>query len=191
MRKFVALFIFILMALFLAACSTTYGQYATKGTVELGGSVSYSSTTAVTNGTTANESTSLFQFMPYASYFFVDNFSVAFSPGINILSPAGATDNIKFYGIFLVPGYTFNMKSNVFPYVEGLVGYTALKSGSTTDNSGISFGGKGGIKVILGKNGAISFGLSYMVINLSPSGSSSRSGFNNFAFSVGYSVFIN
>ncbi|MGA8265545.1 MAG: hypothetical protein WB779_13970 [Ignavibacteriaceae bacterium] len=190
MKKFVALFVVILMALLLASCGTTYAQYATKGTVELGGSVSYSSTTAVSNGTTASESTSLFQFMPYASYFFLDSFSVALSPGINILSPAGATDNTKIYGIFVVPGYTFNMKSNVFPFVEGLVGYTALKSGST-DNSGISFGGKGGIKVILGKNGAASFGLSYMLINLSPSGASSRSGFNNFAFSVGYSVFLN
>ncbi|HKI78982.1 MAG TPA: hypothetical protein VKA26_10605 [Ignavibacteriaceae bacterium] len=188
MKKIFAIIAIILLVVFVSACNVS-AQYATKGDIELGGAISYSSTTAVSNGNTASESTSLFQFQPYASYFIFNGFSVALSPGIGILSPAGATESTKLYGIFLVPGYTFNMKSNIFPYVQGLVGYTALKSGAT-DNSGLSFGGKGGVKLVAGKNGLVSIGVSYMLINLSPSGASSRTGFNNFAISFGYSIFL-
>ncbi len=189
MKKVFALFTIILMVLFLASC-TANAQYAKQGTVELGGTASYSSTTQVVNGTSASESTTLFQFMPYVSYFFVDNFSVGFAPSINILNPAFSANDTKFYGIFAVPGYSFNTNSNVFPYIEGLLGYTSVDFG-TGSNSGLSYGGKGGIKLMVGQNGAASFGVSYMVIDISPSGSTGRTGFNNFAFSVGYSVFIN
>lgn len=188
MKKAFAILTLILLVFFLSACSA-HAQYATKDIVELGGSVSYSSTTQVVNGTTASASTSLFQFLPYASYYLYDNISVALSPGITILSPAGAANSTKGYALFVVPGYTFNMKSNMFPYAEAMIGYTALKSGAT-DLSGISFGLKGGVKLIVGKNGAISFGLSYILVNLNPSGASNRNGYNNFAFSMGYSIFF-
>ena len=120
----------------------------------------------------------------------LDNFSVGFAPSINILDVAHSTSTTKFYGIFAVPGYTFNTNSNVFPFIEGIVGYTSVDFGAGS-NSGLSYGGKGGIKVMVGNNGAASFGFSYMIIDVSPSGSTGRTGFNNFAFSVGYSVFIN
>ena len=188
MKKVFAILAIIFLIIFVSACNVR-AQYAKKNVVELGGSISYSSTTQVVNGTTASESTSLFQFQPYASYYLYDNISLALSPGITIVSPAGSTESTKGYALFLVPGYTFNMQSNVFPYLEAMVGYTALKSGAT-DLSGISFGAKGGLKLIVGNSGAVSFGISYLVINLSPSGASNRNGFNNFAFSMGYSVFF-
>lgn len=188
MKKVFAILAIIFLIVFISACSV-HAQFATKNIVELGGSVSYSSTTQVVNGTSASQSTSIFQFLPYASYYFYDNISLALSPGITIVSPAGSTESTKGYALFLVPGYTFNMKTNMFPYVEAMIGYTALKSGAT-DLSGISFGAKGGVKLIVGNSGAVSFGVSYMIINLSPSGASSRYGYNNFAFSMGYSIFF-
>ena len=189
MKKFFSLFALVLAVLFLASCSAQ-AQYAKQGTLELGGAASYSSTTTVNNGTKDTEATTLLQFTPFVSYFFMDSFSVGIVPSISILNPAHATDNIKFYGLFAAPGYTFNMNSNVFPFIEGLVGYTSISSGGNS-NSGLSYGGKGGIKLMVGQNGLASFGFSYMIIDVSPSGSTGRTGFNNFAFSVGYSVFIN
>jgi hypothetical protein len=188
MKKVLAIVTIIFLVLFISACNV-HAQYAKKNIIELGGSISYSSTTAVANGTTASESTSLFLFQPYANYFIFDGFSVALSPGITVISPAGATESTKGYAIFLVPGYTFDMKSNLFPYAQAMVGYTALKQAGT-DLSGISFGAQAGVKMIVGNSGAISFGLSYILANLSPSGASSRSGYNSFAFTMGYSIFF-
>ena len=189
MKKVLAIVTIIFLVLFISACNVQ-AQYAKKNTVELGGSISYSSTTQVSDGNTASDANTLFQFQPYASYFLYDNFSVALSPGITIFSPAGATESIKGYALFLVPGYTFDMKSNIFPYIQGMVGYTALKSDTTMDLSGISFGAKAGVKMIVGNSGAISFGISYILFNLNPSGASNRNGFNNLAFSMGYSIFF-
>ena len=191
MKKFFALFVAIVMALLLASCGTAYGQYAAKGTVELGGAASYSSTTLVTNGTKDTEASTFLQLMPYVNYFIMDNFSVGFAPSVNILNVAHSTNSMKFYGIFAVPGYSFNTSSNVFPFVQGFIGYTSADPGTSTTQSGLSYGGKGGIKVSVGQSGLASFGVSYMIVDISPSGASSRTGFNNLAFSVGYSIFIN
>jgi hypothetical protein len=188
MKNFFALLTAILLISFFTA-SNVHAQFATKGVTELGGTISYSSTTAVSNGTTASETTSLFQFMPYANYYIVDGFSLGISPGINIWKFAGASESMKGYAIFLVPGYTFTTKNNIYPFIEGMIGYTAI-SGGSTDLSGISFGGKGGVKFAVGNNGLVTAGLSYMLFNLSPSGADKRSGYNNLAFSFGYSVFI-
>jgi hypothetical protein len=180
-----------------AATCNVHAQFATKNVIELGGSISYSSTTIVTDGTAASESSSIFQFLPYVNYFVTNGFSVAISPGINIVKLAGTSESITNYLLFLVPGYTFSTKSDVFPYIEGMVGYTALSSKANPlagtgeiDLSGISFGAKGGIKVLVGKNGLISVGVSYILLNLSAKGADKRSGFNNLAFSLGWSVFL-
>jgi len=188
MKNFLALLTLILLLSFISACDV-HAQYATKGVIELGGAVSFSSTTQVSNGTTADQSTSLFQFMPYGNYYIIDGFSLGLSPGIDILKFAGASESTKGYAIFLVPGYAFTTKSNMYPFIEGMVGYTAISSGST-DLSGISFGGKGGVKMAVGNNGIITVGLSYIMFNLSPSGADKRSGYNDIALSFGYSIFI-
>ena len=188
MKNFLALLTLILLISFFSSCNV-HAQFATKGVIELGGAVSYSSTTAVSNGTTADQSTTLFQFMPYGNYYIIDGFSLGLSPGIDILKFAGASESVKGYAIFLVPGYAFTTKSNMYPFIEGMVGYTALKSGAT-DLSGISFGGKVGVKFGVGNNGLITAGISYILFNLSPSGADKRSGYNDLALSFGYSIFI-
>jgi hypothetical protein len=188
MKNIFALLTIILLLSFVSA-TNAQSQFATKGIIELGGAVSFSSTTAVSNGTTASQSTTLFQFTPYGNYYFIDGFSLGLSPGIDILKYAGSSNSTNGYAIFLVPGYTFTTKSNMYPFIEVLVGYTALSSGST-DLSGISFGAKGGVKLGVGSNGLITVGLNYISFNLSPKGASSRSGYNDIALSFGYSIFI-
>jgi hypothetical protein len=196
MKKSFAVFMCIILLLLLAACNA-HAQYATKNVVELGGSISYSSSTAVSNGTAASQSTSIFQFMPYVNYFITDGFSVALLPGINILKLAGASSSVKIYGLFLSPGYTFSTGGKVFPYIEGMAGYTALKSDAnplggtgSLDQGGLSYGGKAGIKIGVGNSGLMAIGASYIFFNLTPKGADNRSGMNNLAFSLGYSIYL-
>jgi hypothetical protein len=188
MKKSFTLFTIVLLLLS-AVAFNVHAQFATKNCVELGGTVSYSSTTVVSDGTAASESTSLLQFMPFLNYYVSNGFFLGLSPGINILKSAGASESTKIYALFLTPGYTFSSRSSVFPYIEGLVGYTASESGGTS-LSGISFGAKGGIKVTVGNNGLASIGVSYMLINLSAKDADKRSGFNNLAVTLGFSVFM-
>jgi len=128
MKSFFALLTIILVLSFVSA-SNVHAQYATKGAIELGGAVSFSSTTQVSNGTAADQSSTLFQFTPYVNYYITDGFSLGLSPGIDIVKFAGAAESLKGYAIFFVPGYTFSTKSNLFPFIEGMVGYTALSGG--------------------------------------------------------------
>jgi hypothetical protein len=188
MKNFYILITTILLILFVTACSVN-AQYATKNCIEVGGAVSYSSTTVVSEGSAASESTSFFQFMPYANYFISDGFSLGISPGINILKPAGSSSSYKNYALFFVPGYTFQSRSSVFPFLSAMVGYTALSSDGL-DLSGVSFGGRAGIKVVVGNSGLATIGVSYIAFNLSPKGADKRSGYNNIALTLGYSVFI-
>jgi len=196
MKKSFALFTIVLLLLSAVACSVQ-AQFASKGVKEFGGAISYSSSTSVSNGTTASQSTSLFNFMPYANYFIMNGFSLGVSPGINIVKIAGSSNSITNYLLFIIPGYTFSTKSDVFPFVEGMLGYTAVSSKADATNgipeldlSGVSYGGRGGIKVMVGKSGLFSAGVSYTLYTFNPKGADKRSGFNSFALSMGFSVFI-
>lgn len=196
MKKSFALLTIVLLMLS-AVTFNLQAQYASKGIVELGGAISYSSTTVVTNGTAASESTSLFNFMPYASYFIINGFSVGVSPGINIVKLAGSSNAISNLLFFVIPSYTFSTKSDVFPFVQAWVGYTSLTSNADAtsgtpelDLSGLTYGGRGGIKVMVGKNGLLSVGVSYMLYTLNPKGADKRSGMNTLSITMDYSVFI-
>jgi hypothetical protein len=198
MKKTIVVFAGIMLLLLLAACNA-HAQYATRGVVELGGAVSFSSSTMVANGEKADKSTTIFQFMPYINYFLVDGFSIGLVPGINIIKIAGSESSIKIYGLFFSPGFTFNAGGKLLPYIEGMVGYTAVKSDespnaalgtSAIDLKGVSFGGKAGIKISAGKGGLAAIGASYMLINISPKDADKRSGLNNLAFSLGYSIYF-
>ena len=198
MKKSFALLTGIILLLLLAACSA-HAQYATRGVVELGGAVSFSSSTMVSNGTVADKSTTLFQCMPYVNYFLTDGFSMALVPGINIIKIAGSESSIKIYGLFLSPGFTFHAGGKIYPYIDGMIGYTAVKSDASPnaalgtgeiDLKGVSFGGKAGIKIGAGNSGLAAIGASYMLINISPKDADKRSGLNNLAFSLGYSIYF-
>ena len=189
-------FMIIFFLFFLINFLTTNAQFRNKGTVELGGSISYSSMTTVTNGTTDNNSTSIFNFTPMVSYFIAEGFYLGVSPGINIVKVAGSNDAITNLMLFAVPGYAFG-KGEVFPFVEGWVGYTAVSSNSDPilgsgklDLSGVSYGGRGGVKIQVGKGGLVNIGVSYTALTLNPKGADKRTGMNVLGVVVGFSVFI-
>ncbi|MBN1398984.1 MAG: outer membrane beta-barrel protein [Bacteroidetes bacterium] len=198
MKNTIAVIAVTLLVLMLSAFNAQ-AQYATGGVVELGGAISFSSSKMVANGETADQSTTLFQCTPYVSYFLVNGFSIGLVPGINIIKIAGSESSIKIFGLFASPGFTFNAGGKVYPYINGMVGYTAAKSDASPiptlgagelDLKGVSFGGKAGIKFGIGNGGLAAIGASYMAFTLKPKDADKRSGLNNLAFSLGYSVYF-
>jgi hypothetical protein len=202
MKKLSTILGLTLLIISFAFCTAQAQQFNKKGTLELGGSISYSSTTLVSDGTTDSKSNSVFTFNPIASYFITDGFSLGVSPGINMIKIGSLDNTLTNLMLFAVPGYTFG-KDKVFPFIEGWIGYTAvstskdisissISTGSIAklDLSGISYGGRGGVKLLVGKSGLINASLSYMMITANAKGASKRSGFNNFAIALGYTVFI-
>ena len=199
MKKSLAVFTIIIM-LFSAVACNVHAQFARQGVVEFGGSIAWSSSTMVADGTTADNSTSLLNFMPYVNYFITNGFSVALSPGINMVKLAGASNSITNLDLFVVPGYTFAASNGVYPYVEVMLGYTAItsdgvssaslgSSGNVNDN-GFSYGGKAGVKFLVGRSGLLSLGVAYTALNFTPKGEKDRTGVNNIAVDLGFSVFI-
>ena len=125
---FVALFIFLLSSSEPLKAQNAW-NFAKKGVIELGGSISYQNITSVYNGSSGS-STGIFMFQPYFGYFPVDGFEIGINPlGITVLS------NITVYNIFLAPSYNFKETGILFPFIEGQIGYTAQ------DYSGSSLSG--------------------------------------------------
>ena len=189
MKKFTAILVIIVLVLLASACNI-HAQYASKGVLELGGTASFSSVTQVANGTTASNSTSMFQFSPYAGYFIAEGISIGVEPSFGSLKMAGDNNSYTALALYAIPGYTFATKSSFFPYVQGMIGYTSIGYGSEPTQSGISWGLKGGVKFSIGNAGLICAGVTYQAITVNPSGANSRYGFNVLSIGVGYSIFF-
>ena len=189
MKKSLLLLTTVILILAVTACDI-HAQFAQKGQTEIGGAVSYSSITAVANGTAASDATTILELAPTVSYFVSDNFSIGLVPSYASIKSGGTTTSLL--GLFAAPGYTFG-KGEVYPFVRGELGYTSQSSsasGSAT-LSGLSYGVTGGVKVLVGgKNGLLNIGLTYKMITLNPSGADKRNGFNYFGLTLGFSVFI-
>jgi len=187
---FVALFIFLLSSSEPLKAQNA-GNFAKKGVIELGGSISYQNITSVYNGSSGS-STGIFMFQPYFGYFPVDGFEIGINPlGITVLS------NITVYNIFLAPSYNFKETGILFPFIEGQIGYTAQDySGSSL--SGLSWGLRAGFKIAVTSKGLLNIGIQYQQITLDPSNtntyygsSNGRNGTNELSIAAGFSVWLN
>lgn len=172
--------------------------FATRGVVELGGSVSYASFTDVSNGKTGDVIT-LFSFGPHIGYFPTDGFEIGFNPGItllpgiSILTPEKG-DATTVTQLFFSPAYNARIEgSNVIPYIEVPLGYTSMSSGKTTQ-SGFSWGIKGGIKVIATGQMLLSFYGEFLELTFNPENpspnASGRYGLNYLSFGVSVGGFF-
>ena len=197
MKKLFTVF-FLTIVLLTTLTYNSNAQFKNRGTIEVGGTISYTSVTAVSNGTTDNNSSSMFNFTPMLSYFVVDGFYLGVSPGINIVKVAGSDNPVTNLMLFAVPGYAFG-KGDVFPFVEGWLGYSALNSDGVSfegtssgklELSGLSYGARGGVKLQVGKGGLVNMGLSYIAYTFNAKGADKRTGMNTLAFVIGFSVFF-
>ena len=193
MRKitlfFAALFVFT---------SLSFSQnFATKGTIEVGGSLGFSSITGVSNGESSSNSLSTLRLEPYIGYFIVDGFELGFEPSFTTSSIGDYSSNS--FGIYFAPAWNFDLRSNLFPFLEGRIGYNTSSrdvsngEGGTTKytTSGLAWGAKGGVKVKIGNSGLFNLALSYDQITMNPKDwSGSRNGENIFSVNAGFTIFI-
>lgn len=174
----------------------SFGQdYATRGIWELSGTASFTSTTSVYDGESDDESTTTISFEPMLGYFLMDGFILGFAPMYSSSSYGDASSSTL--AIFAAPGYVFNLQSNVYPFVHALVGYNSstYNSGQVGAEditySGLSYGARGGIKVLIGKNALVNFGVQYLLINSEPEDwDGDRVGYNEFGVFAGFTVFV-
>lgn len=170
-------------------------QFATKGTTELAGTVSYSNFTMVSNGETSENDLSIFTLAPQIGYFITDGFElglgtgISLMPGYSVLSP-NQGESTNFFQAFLAPSYNLRIENkSLFPFLEGQLGYTSMSSGNNSE-SGFSYGGRIGLKVVAANNFLITFSAQYLLITLNREGAEKRNGINYLTIGAGVSGFF-
>jgi hypothetical protein len=169
-------------------------QFAKQGVVELAGNVAFSSFTPVSNGETG-DATSLFVLAPQIGYFVTDGFEIGLTtgislvPGISVITPAHG-ESTTITQLFFSPSYNIYIQDKViFPFIEADLGYTSLSTGSNSE-SGFSYGGRAGIKIVAVDHFLVSFAAQYLAITLNPEGADKRYGFNYLTVGVGVSGYF-
>ena len=179
-----------LMCLLIAAQSNAQEprKFATMGTTELGGSISFISSTPVYNGNTGT-ATTIFSLAPFIGYFVSDGFEIGVDPlGVTVISSSGSSSYTQVM-IFAAPSYNFKTNGNTYPFIEGLLGYASQSSGSSS-NSGFSWGGRGGVKLAVTDKGLLNLAIQYVQITLNSSGAPNRSGNNQLTISAGFTIWL-
>lgn len=185
-----------LFVIFLLGTSFIYAQnFPSKGTIELGGSVGFSSTTSVYNGESSDHSLTSFSLQPYFGYFIINNFELGIVPSFTSLSYNDQSQTN--FGIYVAPAWNFDLHSNIFPFVEARLGYNTSSyddGNSLTDDpssSGLAWGLRGGLKAQVGNSALVNVAVSYDQITLEPSGwSGDRIGENIFGINAGFTIFF-
>jgi len=166
-------------------------RFGSPGTVELGGSTTFTATQSVDAGKTGSWVYD-FSFLPYAGYFVLEGFELGINPaGVNV-SSSGDTTTVQLRILF-APSYNFRTATIVTPFIEGLAGFTSaslIHGGSTASNSGFTFGGRAGIKAALAERGLLNIGIQFLRITLNPPGATSRNGSNELSVSAGWTVWL-
>jgi hypothetical protein len=180
------------LAIILCIVSVTFAQegekFATKGSTELGGSISFQSLTPVSNGNTGSAFT-IFSVAPFIGYFVTDGFEIGLNPlGFTSMSGGGGTTSQLM--IFAAPSYNFKTKGNGYPFIEALLGYTSQSLSGSSSLSGFSWGGRGGVKLAVTTKGLLVLGVQYVQITMNPSGATNRYGENLLTISAGFTVWF-
>jgi hypothetical protein len=168
-------------------------KYSDKGTIEIGGNVSYQHSNYIVQGSEAYTE-NMFSFFPYAGYFITDNFELGVNP-LGVQTSWNSEDRTTLLSIFLCPSYNFRISETIYPFVEAQFGFTAQYitysfSSLNSRNRGFSWGGRTGVKIILVEKCLLNAGLQYQQISLSPGGATSRSGINTLQFSAGFTFWF-
>lgn len=92
------------------------------------------------------------------------------------------------YAFFFAPAWNFDLKSKVFPYIEGRIGYSTQND---NNRSGIAWGARGGAKFQLGNNALVNASLGYTQLTLEPDNHvGGRRGFNVIDLMAGFTIFF-
>ncbi len=169
----------------------TTSKYLARGTIELGGIISYQHTSLITQGTEFPEQRyTVFSFLPYAGYFVTDNLEIGLNP-LGVQTYSDSQDKITTYNILLAPSYNFDAGGSLYPFAEAQLGYSrellggSLAGLNVSKRDGFSWGGRAGVKWEAVRHCLVNAAVQYQEITLKPSGQSERSGSDIFLLSAG------
>ena len=164
-------------------------RFATKKQIEVGGTIGFASVTPVVAGKT-KDATTFFSIQPYVGYFVIDGLEIGLIPMIDITSPSGGNSTTDL-NIFLAPAWNFQLQNGmVTPFIEGLIGISSISSGGNSA-SGLSFGGRGGVKLNVTGNALLDIDVRYLMITEKPKDVTDRYGYNNLGIGIGFTVWFN
>lgn len=188
--KKVLLFVFAVLVLFSNSSFSQNNKFAKKEQWEIGGTISFTSMTNVNNGNTG-DSYSVFRLAPSVGYFVVDCVELGALVDFNSYKYGGSS-SYHDYSLYFAPAYNFRTNSISYPYVQGLIGFTGLSGGSSSDSdlSGLAWGVEGGVKLNVVGYGLAKIGINYNQRTLNRSTSTSRNGYNTVSIVLGVGIFL-
>ncbi len=168
--KSTPLVIIVLLMIAITSSSQTIKPksiYAKQKTFEIGGEIFLTSTEYKSEASypmyySSNETVLYFAVNASAGVFVINGLKLGVEPVIAFQSyDNGNQTSLKLY---FTPEYIFDLKTNVYPFIGGSVGYTSTSysnSYNSSTESGFSWGAKGGLKVNAFGNALINLGISY------------------------------
>jgi hypothetical protein len=166
-------------------------RFALAGVWELGGSATFQRSVPVMDGIEGDAVYTL-SALPYVGWFLFDGLELGANPLGVSMTRTGESTVVDLRFLF-APSWNFRMKGEWYPFIEGLVGYTArltsTDEGDTTDD-GITWGGRVGVKFWVVEQGLLTVGVQYLAVTLDPSNARNRYGSNDIAAAVGFSVWF-
>lgn len=186
---------FFFVVLLLGTISLNAQNFATKGTVELGGSLGFTSTTYVSNGESSDNSYSDFSIDPYIGYFVINSLELGIIPSFS--SSSYGDNSSTSFGVYFAPAWNFDLRSNLYPFIEARIGYNTSSyddGDAETDDpssSGLAWGLRGGLKVQVGNSALVNLALSYDQVTMEPENwSGDRIGANVLGVTAGFTIFF-
>ena len=194
--KSTPLVIVILLLITLTSSSQTIKPksiYAKQKTYELGGDIFITSTKYHREDPlyiSDDHSQVDFVINGSAGLFVIDGLKLSVEPAIQI--SVIEDDSWTRLKLYFTPEYVFDVKSNVYPYLGGSVGYTSSAYGNNSNQSGLSWGGKAGLKINILGNALLNAGFSFYreTYNYTPSYGEVKQHYDIFGFKLGFSVFF-
>jgi len=193
MKKF---FYLLVLTLVVGSVSLSAQSFAKKGVWEFGGGIGFSSVTYVYDGESADDAATSFMFDPYVGYFVINSLELGLIPSFETFSLGDYSSNS--FGIYFAPAWNFDLQSNVFPFIEGRIGYNTNtvtiqdEEGDQEETaSGLAYGARGGAKFQLGNSALIFASIGYTMSTMEPDGwEGDRVGSDAFDIMVGFTVFL-
>ena len=178
---------FVGIIFMLSALNLNGQDFAKMGILELGGNISYTSVTGVSNGETSENSLGTFTFDVPVYYFVIDGLALGLIP--NYVNASFGENSASAFDILFGLAYNIATSSTAYPYGEGRIGYNTTNNGST--RTGIVWAVIGGVKVQVGGNALVNIGIEYSQSTLERSGNEvGRDGLNVLAFRAGFAIFL-
>jgi len=189
-------FYLLLLTLVVGSVSLSAQNFAKKGVWEFGGGIGFSSTTFVFDGESGDDALTTFMFEPYIGYFVINCLELGLIPSFETTSYGDFSSNS--FGIYFAPAWNFDLQSNVFPFIEGRIGYNTStttyedeEEDEEITTSGLAYGARGGVKVQLGNSALVNASIGYMMATMEPDDwEGDRVGTNGFDLMVGFTVFL-